>query len=192
MKLLEELFFDELADMYDAEHRLAKALSKMVKAATHEELKAAFQTHLAETTDQITTLERVFRVFDRTPKARRCEAIVGLIKEADEIASDHKGQPTINAALISAAQKMEHYEIASYGCLREWAEQLDRDEAAQALQDILEEEKAADDALTELARQRCNQSAQEGDTSEEEEGDTYGSDAAPRSRREAVHAKTKR
>jgi ferritin-like metal-binding protein YciE len=100
--------------------------------------------------------------------------MVGLIREADEIASDHKKQPTINAALISAAQKVEHYEIASYGCLREWAEQLDNDEAAEILQEILDEESAADHKLTELARTRCNEAAQNGGPSGEpdEEGDT--------------------
>lgn len=185
MKHLEELFLDELADMYDAEHRLTKALPKMVKAATHEELKEAFQKHLDETEGQVARLEKVFQVFDRRPKAKRCEAMVGLIKEADDIVSDNKGQPTINAALICAAQKVEHYEIASYGCLRTWAEQLGQEEAAQTLQDILDEEKAADEALTELAQHRCNESAQEEDTSEDE--DTYSS---PRgSRAETVHAK---
>jgi ferritin-like metal-binding protein YciE len=168
MKQLEELFLGELADIYDAENRLAKALPKMVRAATHEELKEVFQKHLDETEDQVNKLERVFSAFGKSAKGKKCETMVGLVKEAEEIASENKGEPTINAALISAAQKIELYEIVSYGCLREWAEQLGKDEAAGILQEILDEEKAADEALTELARQRCNESAQETESDEDE------------------------
>jgi ferritin-like metal-binding protein YciE len=183
MKQLEELFLDELADMYDAEQRLTKALPKMVKAATHDELRDAFQQHLDETERQATRLETVFEAFRKPARGKKCEAMVGLIREADEIASENRGEPTINAALICAAQKVEHYEIASYGCLHEWAEQLSNNEAAEILQEILDEEKAADEKLTELARERCNESAQSGET-EEEETSRFN-----RSRGEPVHAK---
>ncbi len=111
---------DELQDMYDAEHRILKALPKLAKAATCEKLKAAFLKHLGETEQQVTKLEQVFQAFDEKRKAKKCKATVGLLEEGDEIASENKGEPTINAALISAGQKVEHYEIASYGCLQEW------------------------------------------------------------------------
>lgn len=161
MKTLEDLFLDELADMYDAENRLSYGLPKLAKAAAAAELREAIEEHLEETEGHLEKLQRVFRAFDRGATARKCEAIVGLLKEADRIASDNKGAPTLDAALISAAQKVEHYEIASYGCLREWAEQLGNNEAALLLETILAEEKAADARLTELARQICNQAAQE-------------------------------
>lgn len=160
MKTLESLFLDELADMYDAENRLTKALPKLAKAATDEELREAFESHLVETEGHVRKLEKVFYHFGKTARGKKCEAIVGLLKEGEEILSDNKSSPTINAALVSAAQKVEHYEIASYGCLREWADQLGNDPAAELLQDILDEEKAADQKLTEVARHRCNKSAQ--------------------------------
>jgi len=168
MKTLEGLFLDELADLYDAEHRLTRALPKMMKLATHMGLRDAFASHLKETQKQVDRIEEVFDAFGKKPKAKKCEAIVGLIKEADEIAADNKGCPTINAALISAAQKVEHYEIASYGCLVEWAKQLDQDSAVRLLQETLDEEKAADETLTELARERCNESAQNSEPNDEE------------------------
>src|SRR5689334_2363931 len=163
MKTLRQLFLDELRDIYDAENRLTRALPKMLRMATHAELRDAFERHLDETERQVDRLKEVFAAFEQAPKARKCEAIVGLIKEADSIASDNKGSVTINAALISAAQKIEHYEIASYGCLAEWAAQLGASDASELLHDILEEEKGADKALTSLARQRCNDSAMDGD-----------------------------
>lgn len=166
MKTLEELFLDELADIYDAENRLTKAIPKLAEAATHEELKSAFAEHLAETEGHVTKVEKVFSLFGEKAKGKKCEAIVGLLKEGDEIAAENKNAPTINAALISAAQKVEHYEIASYGCLREWADQLGNEDAAEILQEILDEEKGADQKLTELARACCNLTAQNGESEE--------------------------
>lgn len=162
MRTLEQLFLDELADMNDAEHRLTRALPKMVRLATNDELREAFQSHLEETEKQVKRISGAFEAFGKKARAKKCEAIVGLIKEANEIAADNKNCPTINAALISAAQKIEHYEIASYGCLVEWAEQLGNDEAAELLLETLSEEKSADKALTGLARQCCNESARHG------------------------------
>jgi ferritin-like metal-binding protein YciE len=112
MKTLKDLFLDELADMYDAEHRIVRALPKIVKAATCTRLQAALQGHLKETQGQITKLERVFRSIGEKAKGKKCEATVGLLEEGDEIAAKFKGSPAINAALIAAAQKVEHYEIA--------------------------------------------------------------------------------
>ena len=159
MKTLKELFLDELADMYDAEHRLIKALPKMAKASTCDDLKGAFQSHLKETEGHVKKLEQVFRSFGEKAKGKKCEATVGLLEEGDEIASEFKGSPAINAALISAAQKVEHYEIASYGCLHEWAGLLGNKQAAGLLEEILAQEKAADEKLTDLARGSNNEEA---------------------------------
>jgi len=159
MKTLQNLFIDQLADMYDADQRIARALPKMAKAATCTDLQEVFRSHLKETEGHAEKLERVFDAFGHKPKAKKCEATVGLLEEGDELASDFKGSAAINAALISAAQKVEHYEMASYGCLREWASVLGNDESVALLDEILEEEKAADRALNELAVSENNQEA---------------------------------
>jgi len=167
MNTLKDLFLGELADMYDAEHRIIKALPKLIKAATCTDLKDALQTHLLETEGQVTKLEKVFRAFGEKAKGKKCEATVGILKEGDEIASENKGSPTINAAIISAAQKVEHYEIASYGCLHAWASLLGNEEAAELIQEILDQEKGADQTLTELAPQKNEEAL--GQTEEAEE-----------------------
>jgi ferritin-like metal-binding protein YciE len=159
MKTLKDLFLNELADVYDAERRIVKALPKMAKAATCDKLKGAIQSHLKETEGHVKKLEQVFQSLDMKAKGKTCEATVGLLEEGDEIAADFKGSPAINAALVSIAQKVEHYEMASYGCLHEWAGLLGYKEAAGLLQEILEEEKAANESLTKLARASCNQLA---------------------------------
>lgn len=162
-KTLKELFLGELADMYDAEHRIVRALPKMVKAATCTRLQAALQKHLKETQGQITKLDQVFKSIGEKAKGKKCEATVGLLEEGDEIASEFKGSPAINAALISAGQKVEHYEIASYGCLHEWAGLLGHEKAAGLLEEILNQEKAANETLTELARTGNNEEARDGE-----------------------------
>jgi ferritin-like metal-binding protein YciE len=159
MKTLKDLFMDELADMYDAEHRIIKALPKMAKAATCPDLKKAIQSHLKETEGQVRKLDQVFKSFGLKAKGKTCEATVGLLKESDEIAAEFKGSPAINAALISAAQKVEHYEMASYGCLHEWSELLGNKVAAGLLKQILDEEKGANESLNELAHHSLNQEA---------------------------------
>lgn len=158
-KTLKDLFLGELADMYDAERRIVKALPKMAKAATRDDLKQAILSHLKETEGHVTKLEQVFGFFDQKAKGKTCEATVGLLEEGDELAADFRGTSAINAALISAAQKVEHYEMASYGCLHEWAGLLGNNEAACLLEEILHEEKAANESLTELARGNINQEA---------------------------------
>jgi len=177
---------DELQDMYDAEHRILKALPKLAKAATCEKLKAAFLKHLAETEQQVTKLEQVFQAFDEKPKARKCKATVGLLEEGDEIASDNKGEPTINAALISAGQKVEHYEIASYGCLLEWAGILGNTKAANLIREILAQEKAANETLTELGKQSANREAMGED--KEKTADDETADQAPAKSRTGARA----
>jgi ferritin-like metal-binding protein YciE len=159
MKTLNTLFLDELADIYDAEQRIVKALTKMAKAATCNQLRATFQSHLKETEGHVKKLEQVFACFDQKAKGKTCEATVGLLKEGEEIADEYKDSSAINAALIAAAQKVEHYEIASYGCLHEWAELLENEKAARLLKGILEEEKAANEALNERAHSTSNEEA---------------------------------
>jgi ferritin-like metal-binding protein YciE len=167
---LKDLFLDELADMYDAEHRITKALPKLAKAATSPDLKEAFLSHLEETQGQITKLEQVFAAFDEKPKAKKCKATVGLLEEGDEIASDNKGEPTINAALVSAGQKVEHYEIASYGCLHAWATLLGNTEAADLIQEILDQEKAANDKLNDLSGEFNQEALGEKESSDDDTG----------------------
>ncbi len=159
MKTLEDLFFNELADIYDAEHRIAKALPKMAKAATSHALKKAFKAHLKQTVNHARKVEEVFECFDRKAKAKKCEATVGLLKEGEEMAISFEGSPAINTALIAAAQKVEHYEMASYGCLHEWANLLGNKKAAGLLQEILNEEGATNKELTTLARANSNEDA---------------------------------
>lgn len=159
MHNLKTLFLAELADIYDAEKRITKALPKLEKAATCDRLKAAFAVHLQQTRGHIAKLEAVFACFDEKAKRTTCEATVGLLKEGDEIAKEFKGSPAINAALIAAAQKVEHYEMATYGCLHEWSELLDSTKAASLLKDILTEEKAANESLNELAHLSSNKEA---------------------------------
>ena len=167
MKTLKDLLLDELADMYDAERRIVKALPKMAKAATCPKLKKVILAHLKETEGHVTKLEQVFRSFDQKAKGKTCKATVGLLEEGDEIAADFNGSEAINAALISAAQKVEHHEMASYGCLHEWAGLLGNKQAARLLEEILDEETAANDTLTNLARGGSNQEAlYEGDEKE--------------------------
>jgi ferritin-like metal-binding protein YciE len=167
MNTLEDLFLDSLADMYYAENQLTKALPKMAKAATDDDLRAAFEAHLVETEGHVQKVEQVFEAFGKKTKSKKCPAILGIIKEADEIASENKKSPTINAALIFAGQKAEHYEIASYGGLRDWAKLLGNEDAADILDEILDEEKAADSKLSSLAEEHCNESAKSGEAQEE-------------------------
>ena len=159
MKTLKDLFLKELADMYDAERQIVRALPKMAGAATYDKLKAAFQSHLNESEGHVKKLEQVFRSFDQKVNGKTCEATVGLLMEGNVLASEFKGSPAINAALIAAAQKVEHYEIASYGCLHEWSSLLGNEEAAHLLKQILDEENCANAALNELAHATSNREA---------------------------------
>jgi ferritin-like metal-binding protein YciE len=162
MKNLENLFLDSLADMYYAEKELTKALPKMAKAATNDNLREAFESHLVETEGHVRKLEEVFQAFGKEAKGKKCPAILGIIDEAEEMISDNKKSPTINAALIFAGQKAEHYEIASYGGLRDWARALDNEGAADILDEILDQEKTADSKLTDIAEEDCNAAAKVG------------------------------
>jgi ferritin-like metal-binding protein YciE len=157
---LNELFLDELKDIYWAEKHLAKALPKMAKAATSDELRTAIENHLAETENQITRLESAFESIDEKAVAVKCEAMAGLLKEGEEIISEtEKGTLTRDAGIISAAQKIEHYEIASYGTLKTLALTLGYNEAAELLDATLQEEKNCDGLLTQIAEGGINSSA---------------------------------
>jgi ferritin-like metal-binding protein YciE len=158
---LHELFLEELADIYNAEQQLTKALPKMAKAAQSDDLRMAFEEHLEQTVQQISRLDQVFRSLDETQKRKTCKAMQGLIEEGTEVMQEHKGSPEIDAALIAAAQKVEHYEIASYGTLCTWAEQMGHDEALELLKQNIDEEETTDERLTELAQGLANLRAEQ-------------------------------
>jgi ferritin-like metal-binding protein YciE len=155
-----EFFVDELKDIYWAEKHLVKALPKMKKAATSPELSAAFDKHIAETETHIATLEQVFELLDEKPAAKKCDAMAGLLEEASGIIEDtEKGTMIRDCGLILGAQKVEHYEIATYGGLRTLAATMGRDDVADLLQQTLDNEKATDEALTSCAESLVNDQA---------------------------------
>ena len=159
--MLRELFIDELKDIYWAEKHLTKALPKMKKSATSEELAAAFEDHLAVTEKQIERVEQVFEILEMTPRAKKCDAMDGLVKEAQSLMEElPKGSAVIDAGLIIAGQKVEHYEIAAYGSLVQLAKTMGENEIANLLQQTLDEEKQADQLLTELAVSGINITAE--------------------------------
>jgi len=166
---LHKLLVDQLKDIYWAEKALTKAIPKMIKNATSEELVAALEEHLAQTEEQVAKVEEVFEILGEKAQAKKCEAMEGLIKEAEELMSDNEKGVIRDAAIISAAQKVEHYEIASYGTLVAFANTLCLTDAAELLEEILEEEKNADMKLTEVAETAVNIEAAEEDEEEEEE-----------------------
>lgn len=146
------LFIDELCDMYNSEKQIVKALPKLIKMASLPDLKEALTKHWNETENQVRRIEKIFRILNQSPREVTCEAMKGLIKEADDIVENKEKSPTLDAAIISAAQKVEHYEIASYGTLRSFAKHLDLDsEIVDLLQATLDEEGAADKKLTKIA-----------------------------------------
>jgi len=156
---LMKLFEDSLKDIYWAEKALTKALPKMAKNATSPELIAALENHLAETESQVERLEEIFEMLGKKAQAKKCEAMAGLVKEGEEIMKDTKKGAMRDAGIISAGQKVEHYEIASYGTLRTFANVLGLSEVASILEEILEEEKNADSILTEVAESTINVAA---------------------------------
>jgi len=158
---LHDLFLEELADVYNAEQQLTKVLPKMAKAARNEELRQGFETHLQETEGQIARLEQVVEALGESMQRKTCKAMKGLIEEGSEIMQEQKGSSALDAALIAAAQKVEHYEIASYGTLCAWAKQMGHHEALELLHETLEEERATDERLTELAESLANIEAEQ-------------------------------
>jgi ferritin-like metal-binding protein YciE len=160
-KTLQDLFLDTLKDIYYAENKILKALPKMAKAAQGSELQAAFKKHLRETEGQVKRLEQVFDEIDETAKGKKCPAIDGLIKEGDEVAKDYKGSPAIDAGLLAAAQAVEHYEIARYGTLKTWAEELGLGGAVGLIDETLLQEKNTDAALSKIAEGSVNDYAKQ-------------------------------
>ncbi|KIA78026.1 Protein YciF [Parachlamydia acanthamoebae] len=149
---LTQLFIDELADMYNSENQILKALPKLIKAASLPDLKEALTTHLHETEEQVERIEKIFSLMNLPVSDKICEAMRGLIKEADDLTQNKSKSATLDAAIISAAQKVEHYEIASYGTLRSFAKHLDlKSEITDLLQETLDEEGSADKKLTKIA-----------------------------------------
>ena len=159
IKTMGDLFVHQLQDVYYAEKQILKALPKMIDKASNAELKAGFEQHLTETEGQVARLERVFRMHGAEPKAVDCPAIDGIIKEANEVAGEVADKEVLDAALIASAQAVEHYEMTRYGTLVAWARQLGRDDCAAVLQQTLDEERATDLKLTQLAESRVNMKA---------------------------------
>jgi ferritin-like metal-binding protein YciE len=184
------LLIAELRDLLDAERRLTKALPKMIKAATSDELKQAITEHLDQTEEHVTRLEEALTALDVEPKAKTCHAMMGLIEEGSEHAQeDYDDDSLRDAAIIGAAQKVEHYEIAGYGTARTFARLLGNDHVASLLETTLEEEKQADEKLTEIAEATVNPEAAEGEGAEEEAGamaPTRGARAAGNGRARAA------
>ncbi len=158
-KKLTDLFLDTLKDIYFAEKQILKALPKMAKAAQSDKLRAAFEKHHDETEGQIERLEKVFELIDKPARGKTCEAIQGILDEGKEIMDDYRGTEALDAGLVSAAQAVEHYEIARYGTLKQWAQQLGMQDAVRLLDQTLQEEKKTDVALTSLAEAVVNLAA---------------------------------
>ena len=158
---LHEAFLDEVADIYNAEQQLTKALPRMAKTAQSEELREAFESHLQETEEQAQRIEDAMESIGEALRRKKCRGMEGLLAEGKEMMEEYKNDPALDAVLIAAAQKVEHYEIASYGTLCAWAERMDHGEALELFRTSLEEERAADEKLTKIAETAANLQAEE-------------------------------
>lgn len=158
-KSLEDLFLDTLKDIYYAERKILKALPKMKRAATDEKLAQAFEKHQGETEEQIERLQQVFDLLGKAARGKTCDAIEGILSEAEEIMEEFKGSPALDAGLISSAQAVEHYEITRYGTLHRWARELGMTDAAKLLDETLQQEWKTDEDLTKLADKKVNDAA---------------------------------
>lgn len=181
MKDLNELFLEQLSDIYDAEKQLVKALPKMADASKSPELQSAFREHLDQTEGHVQRLEEIFQLLGKPARGKKCEAMEGLVAEGKEMLEE--SEPNVrDAALIAAAQKVEHYEIASYGCLRTWADLLELDEASTLLQETLDEEKETDERLTDVAASINVEAREEEESSEKERRGPQRASKSDRSR----------
>ncbi|MCV2449215.1 ferritin-like domain-containing protein [Paracoccus sp. DMF] len=158
-KLLDDLFHETLKDIYYAERQILKALPKMARGAQSERLREAFEKHREQTQTHVERLQQVFEILGKSPRGKTCPAIDGIIEEGEEVMSAFKGAPALDAGLIAAAQAVEHYEIARYGTLRQWAQQLGLKDAADLLSQTLDEESQTDELLTEIAENEANREA---------------------------------
>jgi ferritin-like metal-binding protein YciE len=168
---LDDLYLEELKDLYNAETQLVKALPKMARTASSPDLRRAFEEHLTQTKGQVKRLEEIFQKLGERPEGKRCIGMQGLVAEGEELIENGVSASVLDAALIMAAQKAEHYEIAGYGTVRTYASLLGDDEAAQLLQETLDEEGAADKKLSQLAEQVINLEAADGTESEDDDED---------------------
>lgn len=169
---LRDALVEEIRDLYNAEKQLVKALPKMAKGATSEELRDALESHLDETENQVTRLERVFELLDEKPRGKHCAGMAGIVEEGSEKLQEDMEDMVLDACLIASAQKVEHYEMAAYGTVIAWAEALGLNEVRDVLNETLEEEKAADKKLTALAESGINDAATAGESDMEEEEET--------------------
>jgi len=181
---LKELYIDELRDLYSAENQLVKALPKIAKAAASDELRAAIEEHLEQTKGHVQRLEGVFEMLNKNPKGKKCAGMEGLIKEGSELMEEDLEGEVMDAGLIGAAQRVEHYEIAAYGTVRAFTELMGESDQASLLAETLEEEKQADVKLTEISKQ-VNIEAQ-GSDEDAEEMETEGADEEQASRKKAA------
>ena len=181
---LKELYIDELRDLYSAENQLVKALPKMAKAAASDDLRAAIEEHLEQTKGHVQRLEGVFEILNKNPKGKKCAGMEGLIKEGSELMEEDLEGEVMDAGLIGAAQRVEHYEIAAYGTVRAFAELMGESDQASLLAETLEEEKQADVKLTEISKQ-VNIEAQ-GSDEDAEEMETEGADEEQASRKKTA------
>src|SRR5437588_3787350 len=167
---LRQLYVDELKDLYSAETQMVKALPKLAKAASNAELRQGFEEHLRQTSEHVSRLEQIFEMLEEKPTGKKCVGMEGLVKEGAEVMKEKYEDEVMDAAIIGAAQRVEHYEIAGYGTVREFAELLGEDEHVPLLEQTLEEEKETDEKLTELAEQINVQAQEEAEGEEEGEG----------------------
>jgi ferritin-like metal-binding protein YciE len=184
---LEQAYVEQLRDIYNAENQLVKALPKMAKAATNEELKAGFEQHLEQTKEHVARLEEIFEELDEKPSGKKCKAMAGLVEEGAETISEDADPAVKDALLIAAAQRVEHYEIAAYGTVKTFAELLGHEDAAKLLDETLQEEVETDEKLTQAAETinaEANQGGEEeenlDDESEEDEDEKASSSTARR------------
>jgi len=168
LKSLDDLLVHELQDIYNAEGQILKALPKMIKAASHPELQSAFEEHLEQTEGQVERLDQVFKLLGVPAKGKKCEGMAGLLEEGKKTMEEDALPSVMDAALIAAAQKVEHYEIASYGCVCTYAEMLGYEQVHDLLGQTLDEEEATDEKLSALAENVINVDAEEGEDAEEE------------------------
>jgi len=180
---LHDAFIDELRDAYDGEKQLTKALAKLAKAASNPKLRDAFATHLEETQGHVERLERVFESLDERARGKHCDGIAGIVEEGKSIMEEEFDDSTMDACLIAAGQRAEHYEMAAYGTLVAWAEAMGHTDAAKLLQKTLDEEKAADKKLTALAESGINQTAADAAHADEEEPEPVGAGARGKARK---------
>jgi ferritin-like metal-binding protein YciE len=183
---LHDAFLDELRDCYDAEKQLTKALPKMAKAATSAELRDAFESHLEETQGHVERLEQVFELLDEKAKGKHCEGIAGIIEEGKNAMGEDFDESTMDAVLIASGQRAEHYEMAAYGTLVAWARGMGHNQAADLLQETLNEEKAADEKLTTIAESGVNQEAADAAHPADDEEDNAKEMKSPRPVRAAA------